>query len=188
MECACPFVDEGEGLGECLSDDGTGFVGMEEFVGNPEDGWNYSDGTYEYFDLATLEKLFDTNGDGNTTDDETIVIGVNEYSWSEFLAWWNDHENNEYYRTPLDGEWVVLLVLACAYVFAIYVRRRKVVLSCTRARVGAHRDNRKITILLFVLLSISIQAPGIHAIYRSTVRRYNRSPKRRFCQSLPLGG
>ena len=131
---------------------------VEEFVDKPEYGWNYSDGTYEYFDLATLKELFDTNNDGNITDDETIVINGVEYSWSEFLTWWNDHDINEYYRTPLDGEWVVLLVLACAYVFAIYVRRRKVVLSCTRARVGAHRDNRKITILLFVLLSISIQA------------------------------
>lgn len=31
MECACPFVDEGEGLGECLPDDGTGFVRKKEF-------------------------------------------------------------------------------------------------------------------------------------------------------------
>lgn len=31
MECAHPFVDEGEGLGECLADDGTGFVRKEEF-------------------------------------------------------------------------------------------------------------------------------------------------------------
>lgn len=131
---------------------------MYEFVGNPEDGWNYSDDTYAYFDLATLKKLFDANGDGNTTDDETIVIGGTEYSWSDFLAWWNNHEINEYYRTPLDGEWVVLLVLACAYVLAIYVRRRKVSLSCTRARAGANRNSRNIAILLFVLLSISIQA------------------------------
>lgn len=33
---------------------------VEEFVNNPEYGWNYSDGTYEYFDLATLKNLFDT--------------------------------------------------------------------------------------------------------------------------------
>ena len=31
MECARPFVDEGEGLGESLTDDGTGFVRKEEF-------------------------------------------------------------------------------------------------------------------------------------------------------------
>lgn len=131
---------------------------VEEFVDKPEYGWNYSDGTYEYFDLATLKKLFDTNGDGNITDGETIVIDGVEYSWSEFLVWWNDHENNLYYRTPLDGEWVVLLVLACAYVFAIYVRRRRLMPFCTRARVGAHRSSRNIAILLFVLLSISTQA------------------------------
>lgn len=128
---------------------------VEGFVDHPEYGWNYSDGTYEYFDLETLKKLFDANGNGNIDNGETIVINGVEYSWSDFLAWWNNHEINEYYRTPLDGEWVVLLVMACAYACAIYVRRRKV---CTRARVGAHRDNRKITILLFVWLSISIQA------------------------------
>lgn len=31
MECARPFVDEGEGLGESLTDDGTGFVRKKEF-------------------------------------------------------------------------------------------------------------------------------------------------------------
>ena len=78
------------------------------------------------------------------------------------MVWWNDHKINEHYRTPLDGEWVVLLVLACAYVFAIYVRRRKVVLSCTRARVGVHRDNRNIAILLFVLLFMLLLYSAFH--------------------------
>ena len=31
MECARPFVDEGEGLGEGLTDDVTGFVRCEQF-------------------------------------------------------------------------------------------------------------------------------------------------------------
>ena len=31
MECARPFVDESEGLGESLTDDRTGFFRLEEF-------------------------------------------------------------------------------------------------------------------------------------------------------------
>lgn len=98
---------------------------LEQFVEDAENGWLYSDGTYEYFRLEKLKELFDSNGDGIVDgEDEGVWIGGTQYTWDDFLLWWNNHEQNEYFRTPLPDGVGVLLVLSLLCALFTFLRSR----------------------------------------------------------------
>lgn len=98
---------------------------LEELVGKTEFGWLYSDSNYEYFLVEKLKELFDTNGDGVLDDsDDGLLIGGVKYYWEDFLAWWNNHDQNEYYRAPLPDGVGVLLVLSLLCVLFTFLRSR----------------------------------------------------------------
>lgn len=135
---------------------------VEGFVDQPGNGWNYSDGTYEYFDLGRLKDLFDAN----STENGTVLIGGVEYTWEDFLEWWNDHTINKYYRTPLPDGVGLLILLACAYILIVYARTRKK-RACAYARK---------TTLLALLLSVGVmvsaqEQPEIDPHFGDTIDR-----------------
>lgn len=101
------------GLGE--SDFG---AWLEQFVNDTESGWLYSDNNYEYFRLEDLKALFDAAGE------EGLLINGTRYYWADFLLWWNNHDQNKYFRTPLPDGVGVLLVLSLLCVLFTFLRSR----------------------------------------------------------------
>ena len=91
---------------------------LEQFVNDTESGWLYTDNNYEYFRLEDLKALFDAAGE------EGLLINGTRYYWEDFLLWWNNHDQNKYFRTPLPDGVGVLLVLSLLCALFTFLRSR----------------------------------------------------------------
>ena len=84
------------------------------------DGWSYSDGTYDYFDKNKLFQLYTeaiANGD--------LPTGV---SWEQFLSWFNAQSDRYAFPIP-SGVWFMCFLALGYGLYIAYRRKQKVVNS-----------------------------------------------------------
>ena len=91
---------------------------LQSIIGN--DGWSYSDGTYDYFDEDKLFQLYTeaiANGD--------LPAGV---SWEQFLSWFGSQSNRYAFPIP-SGVWFMCFLALGYGLYIAYRRKQKVVNS-----------------------------------------------------------